>query len=79
MATLEGSNLNVCSEYISGEQCCSQLNEDELGMRLNNAIRYNHTLGTEVRVLKVAVTALNSALSSKHYRLNPNKTLTTLY
>ena len=62
-----GSNLNICSEYITGEQCCSPLNEDELGMRLNHAIRYNHTLGTELRVLQVAVTALNSALSSKHY------------
>ena len=64
-----GSNLNICSAYISGEQCCSQLNEDELGMRLNNAIRYNHTLGTELRELQVAATALNSALSSKHSRL----------
>ena len=60
-----GSDLNVCSPYISGQQCCSQLNEDELGMQLNNAIRYNDTLGTELRELQRDAEALNLALTSK--------------
>ena len=63
--THAGSDLNVCSPYISGQQCCSQLNEDELGMRLNNAIRYNHTLGIELRALQSDAVALNLALTSK--------------
>ena len=60
-----GSDVNVCSPYISGQQCCSQLNEDELGMRLNNAICYNHTLSTALRELQNDAVALNLALTSK--------------
>ena len=60
-----GSDLNVCSPYISGQQCCTQSNEDELGMRLNNAIRYHHTLGTELQALQNSATELNDALASK--------------
>lgn len=60
-----GSDLNVCSTYISGQQCCTQSNEDELGMRLNNAIRYNHTLGIELQALQNSATELNDALASK--------------
>ena len=62
---LAGLDLRLCTS--TGQQCCSQLNEDELGMTLNNAIRYNHTLGIELRELETNARALNAALSCKFY------------
>ena len=59
-----GSDLRLCTS--AGQQCCSQSNEDELGMTLNNAIRYNYTLGIELEELQTYnATALHTALSSK--------------
>ena len=60
-----GSDLRVCTS--AGQQCCSQSNENELGMTLNNAIRYNRTLGIELQALQANARALYSGLSSKCY------------
>ena len=64
-----GSDLNVCSPYLaSKQQCCSQSHEDELGMTLNNAIRYynSHILGNELQALQTNGRALYTGLSSKY-------------
>ena len=61
-----GSTLNVCSQVLEGEQCCSQPDEDALGMRLNNAIRSDHPLGVELRLIQGDITNMNQALSSKY-------------
>ena len=62
-----GSDLNVCSPYLASEQqCCSQSHEDELGMTLNNAIRYNFTLRNELQALQTNARALYTGLSSKY-------------
>ena len=42
-----GSILNVCSSNVSGPQCCSQFNEDALGMTLNDALN-SADLGSEL-------------------------------
>ena len=43
-----GSTLNVCSQYLQDElQCCSQSDEDALGIRLS----YDTVLGTEIDAL----------------------------
>ena len=63
-----GSTLNVCSQYLQDElQCCSQSDEDALGMTLNDDIIY---LGIDLRNLQVRLeaTIMNYvALSSKFY------------
>lgn len=62
-----GSTLNVCAEDFEGNlQCCSQSDEDALGMTLNTAIRYNVTLGIELQQLQTR-TMNYEALSSKFY------------
>ena len=60
---LAGSDLRLCTS--TGQQCCSQSNEDELGMTLNNAIRHNHTLGIELQELQTNARAFYTALSCK--------------
>ena len=60
-----GSDLRVCTS--AGQQCCSQSNEDELGMTLNNAIRNNRTLGIKLQALQTNARALYTGLSSKFY------------
>ena len=63
-----GSTLNVCSRYLQDElQCCSQSDEDVLGMRLNSTVRYNVTLGSELQSLQANYGSLIAALSSKFY------------
>ena len=61
-----GSTLNVCLDDLKGElQCCAQPDEDALGMRLNNVIRYDVSLGVELRQLQTNTTNF-VALSSKY-------------
>ena len=55
----------MCAEDFGGNlQCCSQSDEDALGMTLNTAIRYNVTLGIELQQLQTR-TMNYEALSSK--------------
>ena len=62
-----GSMLNVCPE--DELQCCSQSDEDALGMTLSSAFR-NVTLGDEFEALMFNATNLYTALSSKLYVFN---------
>ena len=56
----------MCSKNLTGQQCCSQANEDALGMTLNNAIRNNVDLGSDLRSLQdVLNNSLNPSLYSK--------------
>ena len=62
-----GSGLNVCGSYVQGLQCCSQMNENALGMTLNNALNTPNVddLGIEVRAMQSAVRALYYGLTGK--------------
>ena len=61
-----GSGLDVCGMDLQNEQqCCAQADEDYFGMTLNNAIRYNVSLGSEVIALQML--DLNAALTCKSY------------
>ena len=53
---LTGTSLRVCS--LMEDQCCTQENEDMLGMSLSQAIQYNHTLGSEVHNMQDRVIQL---------------------
>ena len=61
-----GSTLNVCSTYLTEMQCCSQANEDALGMTLNTALN-SADLGNELRAISMQgnITALYSALTGR--------------
>lgn len=60
-----GSTLAVCSRYLQDElQCCSQSDEEVLGMTLNTAIRHV-SLGSELLALQASYGNLITALSSK--------------
>ena len=59
-----GSTLDVCSTYLPREQCCSQANEDALGMTLNTALN-SADLGNELRAMQGNVMALYSALTGR--------------
>ena len=59
-----GSILNVCSSVVPGPQCCSQSNEDALGMTLNDALN-SADLGSELRTMQDNVMALYPALTGR--------------
>ncbi|XP_065902972.1 uncharacterized protein [Dysidea avara] len=52
----KSTSLRVCS--LMEDQCCTQENEDMLGMSLSQAIQYNHTLGSEVHNMQDRVIQL---------------------
>ena len=60
----------MCSSNVPGLQCCSQSNEDALGMRLNDALNAPNApaggiLGSELLLARSNMTALYSALTGK--------------
>ena len=61
-----GTDLNVCGPYLPGPQCCSQMNENALGMTLNNALNTrDDDLGIELRAMGNATADLYSGLTGK--------------